>query len=379
MHEFVIPLLAGGSIHVKNAFSTRDRAALLADAGALGDAQLRFIRLRRAQELVAHPHLPDPGGEELSLWLGLNNLLFLDHPETSRVWTRNVRWQQVEVETRALLQSASPIDLPEAVARHVALDAFLDLEREDHVVTTSGGERRFLGQPVRLGFFGSARGEQRDELVRWYAQAHSPAVDRLLPEALAVSPLTCLIRPGVAPEGWSPLSAAYFLRVRSFARAICYAWGAENDWVRTGAVVAGSLLRALGLIGTVFGLPGEIRLRDPDDPEEAIEGDDAEPADVGAVVGALVHLHVLKVLELQARINLGVGTRDWAVQSFLALPLLLPWLEEWTGSPLAGIDDGAVRRRWEEYVEHLRGMVPRTVVENLVATLVPRIVERASA
>jgi hypothetical protein len=96
-------------------------------------------------------------------------------------------------------------------------------------------------------------------------------------------------------------------------------------------------------------------------------------------VGALVHLHHLKVLELQARVNLGAGTRDWAVQSFLALPLLLPWLEPWTGSPLSGSQEASVRRRWDEYVEHLRGMVPRTVVENLVATLVPRIVERASA
>jgi hypothetical protein len=352
---------------------------MLEDAGALGDAELRFIRLRRGQELVGHPYLPEPGAEELSLWLGLNNLLFLDHPDTSRVWTRSARWQQVEVETRALLHAATPVDLPEAFARHVALEGFLELERQDHVVTTSGGERRFLGQPVRLGLFGSARGEQRDEVVRWHPQAHAPAVDRLLPEAIAVSPLTCLIHPGVAPEGWSPLTAAYFLRVRPFARAICYAWGREKDWVRTGAVLAGSLLRALGLIGTVFGLPGEIRLRDPDAPEQEPDPDEPEPADVGAVVGALVHLHVLKVLELQARINLGAGTRDWAVQSFLALPLLLPWLEPWTGSPFEGSQEASVRRRWDEYVEHLRGMVPRTVVENLVATLVPRIVERASA
>jgi hypothetical protein len=379
VHEFVVPLLSGSSIHVRGAYSTRDRAALLEDAGALGDAQLRFLRLRRAHDLVAHPHLPEPGAEELSLWLGLNNLLFLDHPDASRIWTRNVRWQQVEQETAVLLKAATPIDLPEAVARHLALESFLGLEREDHVITTSGGERRFLGQPVRLGLFGSARGEQRDEVVRWYGQAHAPAVDRLLPIALSVSPLTCLMHPAVAPEGWSPLDAAYFLRVRAFARAICYAWGSEKDWVRTGAVLAGSLLRSLGLIGTVFGLPGEIRLRDPDDPNDEVEELEADPADVGAVVGALVHLHLLKVLELQARINLGVGTRDWAVQSFLALPLLLPWLEDWMGTPLAGMREPTVRRRWDEYVEHLRGMVPRTVVENLVATLVPRIVERASA
>ena len=66
VHELVIPMLSGGPIHVRTAMSTRDRAAMLADAGALGDAQLRFVRLRRGQDLVAHPHLPEPGAEELS-------------------------------------------------------------------------------------------------------------------------------------------------------------------------------------------------------------------------------------------------------------------------------------------------------------------------
>ena len=370
---------AGGPVKVKQAFSSHDRTELLEDGGSLGDADLRFLRLRRAQEVVADPPLPDPGPEELSLWLGLNNLLFLDHPETGRVWARNARWQKVEVETRLLLQWAQPVDLPESLTRHIAVGAFAELTREDHVVTTSGGERRFLGQPVKLGLFTSTRGEQRDEVVRWVSHGHAPAVERLLPEAFMVSPLTCLLEPGFAPEGWSPLAAADFLRVRPFARSIVHRWAGKAEWVRAGAVIAGSLLRSLELVGTVFGLPGEIKLADPDTPALPPAEPGASPEEIGAALGALIHLHVLKVLELAARVNLGVGTRDWAVQTFLALPLLLPWLEPALGTPFAGLGEGAVRRRWEEYIEHLRGMVPRSVVENLVASLVPRVVERASA
>jgi hypothetical protein len=378
VNEFVLPLLQGGSLRIHRAYSLRDRAAMLADAGALGGAELRFVRLRRAQELVAAPELPEPDADELSLWLGLSNVLFLDHPDTGRVWARTARWQQVEEQTRTLLECGAPVGMHDAHVRHVSVGAFLGLRREDRVIATTSGERRFVGQPIRAGLFGSVRGEAREEHVEWIRQAHAPGVERLLPSALGVSPLTSLLAPRFAPPGWSPLAAAGFLRARPWARAVVHRWALAPDWVRTGAVLAGSLLQALGLPSAVFGLPGSIRLEDPDAPE-APAPDLPDPVDVGAVVGALVHLHVLKVLELSARIGVSVGTGDWAVQTFLALPLLLRWLEPTLGSPFDPLRGGDLARRWEEYVEHLRGMVPRGVVENLVAMLVPRIVQRASA
>ena len=157
---------------------------------------------------------------------------------------------------------------------------------------------------------------------------------------------------------------------------------------------------------------------DPDDdlggaiaalPEPALE---RAPEDIGAIVGALIHLHSLKVLEFDARISIGLGARDWAVQAFLSLPLLLPALERTLGRPFDydgrgrdGWGDGrggsssddrargstgtwlgagtgadeAFARRWQEYCEHLAGLVPRPIVEKLLATLVRRIVERQPA
>jgi len=100
---------------------------------------------------------------------------------------------------------------------------------------------------------------------------------------------------------------------------------------------------------------------------------------LGAVVGALVHLHLLKVLELDTRLTLALGSRDPGTMAFLALPLLLPWLQSELGTPVpeggSGAFEAALVRRWTEYVDRLEELVPRAVVENLLSTLVPRIVQ----
>ena len=111
---------------------------------------------------------------------------------------------------------------------------------------------------------------------------------------------------------------------------------------------------------------------------------------VGALVGALIHVHFLRVLEFGARLGVAPSSRDRPVQMFLALPLLLPALSAVLGAPLGSTPLGAphdaltgfdsqVQRRWIEYVEHLGELIPRAVVENLLATLVPRVVKAASA
>ncbi|MFO7562400.1 MAG: hypothetical protein R6X02_07130 [Enhygromyxa sp.] len=417
--RFVEPLLGGGTVEVEAPLSSHDRAQMLEDASWLLDADLLHLRTRVAQQLVADPVLPEPNADELSLWLGLHDVLALDHPDTERVWTRDSTWRKVETETRSLLAFARPVDMSDALVRHLAVGAFLQLRREDHLVVGPDGEHRFRGQQPprrRFGLFSPSFADIRTELVRWIDQPHAAVVDRLLPDVMWVSPLTSLLRPGWAPPGWSPLMSVDFLRSRPFARAVCHAWAREREWLRIGGVVAGSLLRSLNLHAEVFGeqqsaIPGtaaamqraakhvtvDEELDEPDEqPDERPSGALAAlpeppltraPEDIGAVVGALIHLHTLKVLEYDARISIGLGARDWAVQSFLSLPLLLPALERTLGRPfflgpergagpdaLAGAEE-AFARRWEEYCEHLAGLVPRPIVEKLLATLVRRIVE----
>lgn len=425
--RFVEPLLGGGPVEVEAPLSAHDREQMLSDASSLMHPSFLHLRMRIGRRLVAEPALPDPGADELSLWLGLHDVLALDHPDTQRVWTRASTWRRVETETRSLLAFARPVDMADAFARELAVGAFLDLRREDHVVSGPAGDLRFRGQPPprrRFGLFSPSYADVRTDIVRWIDQPHATIVDRLLPDVMWVSPLTSLLRPAWAPPGWSPLMAVEFLQARAYARAVCHAWAQEREWLRIGGVVAGSLLRSLDLQGQVFGdggsggVPGsaaamqraakagagvgsgvgadafaQIDLEFEDEPAGVLMALPAPaipsaPADIGAVVGALIHLHVLKVLEFDARISIGVGARDWAVQTFLALPLLLPALARTLGRPFdpigpagslfdgsAGVVDEGFARRWDEYGEHLGGLVPRNVVDNLHATLVRRIRE----
>src|SRR5690606_34483098 len=207
-------------------------------------------------------------------------------------------------------------------------------------VTGPEGEQRFRGQqPPRRRFglfspswFSANYADLRTEVVRWIDQPHAAVVDRLLPDVMWVSPLTSLLRPGWAPPGWSPLMAVEFLRSRPFARAVCHAWAREREWLRIGGVVAGSLMRSHHLPTEVVGeqqagIPGtsaamqraaKRTIAETDDEDEQPSGVLAalpEPAltrapeDIGAVVGALIHLHMLKVLEYDARISIGLGAR----------------------------------------------------------------------
>jgi hypothetical protein len=113
-----------------------------------------------------------------------------------------------------------------------------------------------------------------------------------------------------------------------------------------------------------------------------------DPRVLAGVAGALVHLHFLKVLELDARLGVAAVSRDPGVTAFLALPLLLPWLGDTTGTPLGGLPEepraeragqghahAPIARRWTEYLDHLQELVPRSAVDNLLASLVPRIVQ----
>jgi hypothetical protein len=395
LESFVLPMLGGGDVHVCKPFRARDRDTMHQQMEALSSPELAFLRLRRAHELVAQPVLPDPTPDELSLWMGLHNTLVFDHPERGRVWARSSTWRRAEGIARTLLALPSPADLGEAIARHVSLSAFIRLRRYDVVVPSAAGDIRYLGQevPRRRLRFAIEAGAQREEEVVWLDGPHAPESERLVEDALRASPMTCLLEPLVAPSGWSPLLATGVLQDRGLARAVCHRWASHRDWIAVGGAVMAALLPSLPAVSVRDG--ASRRPVDADEPRalEAAKGPEhegplalpgavlaTEPEVVAAVVGALVHLHFLKVLELEARLGLALSSRDPGILSFLGLPLLLPWLSEVTGSPLGDLSRSAhfetqAQRRWTEYVDHLQELVPRSIVENLLSTVVPSIVK----
>lgn len=367
---FVVPLLTGHDAHVGRPLRPRERDQW-SGAGSLHASSLLYARLRRARMLVADPDVPEPDGDELSLWMALHNVLVFDHPDRPRVWARSTTWRRLEGATRTLLTLPTPSTPAELVVRHVSVGAFIELQRRVHAEARLAldDERRMV---ARAGLPALPGARPREETTAWLPGSHAPETERLIEDVLRCSPLTCLLRPLLAPPGWSPLGAADLLLERPYARAICHGWAAHKDWTRTGGAVIAALLPSLApaAIGpaparTMLALPGAVV---PTDPEH-----------VGALVAALVHLHLLKVLELDTRVGLAVGSRDPGILAFLALPLLLPQLEARLGAPIvaAGAGDftAPLQRRWSEYIEHLDELVPRAVVENLLATLVPRIVQ----
>ncbi len=390
--DFVVPLLGGGPVVVTKPLRPRDRERFAEQSGGLGHPQLRFLRLRRAQALTPHPLLPDPDLVELSLWMALHNTLVFDHPDRARVWARSSTWRRAEGATRTLLTLPFPTDLGEGLARHVSVGAFLELRRTDTIVNTATGQVKLLGQSgarSRFRFSGTPTDRGREERVVWFGQPHAPETHRLIEDALRASPLTCLLEPLSAPPGWSPLFASMFLRERGFARAICHRWASNKDWIAVGGAVTSALIPSLPpAMQPKSGSRPEDAVRDADDDRgdspvdrpRALPGAVAptDPVALAAVVGALIHLHFLKVLELDARLGVAVGSRDPGILWFLALPLLLPWLGDRMGTPLGGLGasgpfEAQTARRWTEYVDHLEELVPRSVVENLLSTLVPAI------
>lgn len=386
VEDFVAPLLGGGAVHVGRPLRPRERDQWIGDVPHVRSA-LQYLRLRRAQELTPHPALPEPDDEELSLWMGLHNTFVFDHPERPRVWSRASVWRRVEGATRTLLTLPFPDSVGAAIARHVTLGAFLRVERTDVLLTNATGEFRYQGQdPPRRRFFGGPLpGSTRRETRPWLGLPHAPEAARLIDDALRASPLTCLLEPRRAPSGWSPLLAVDALQERGLARAIVYHWARGKEWIQVGGAVMAALLPSVApkpattapalpsRVGGMLALPGAVPASDP--------------ASLCALVGALIHLHFLKVLEFDARLGLALGSRDPGIQAFLALPLLLPVLGPVLGSPLSGpvgrsgpgqesMEAGA-SRLWTEYLDHLGELVPRAAVENLLAGLVPAIVKPA--
>ncbi|MBV1861397.1 MAG: hypothetical protein KUG77_23460 [Nannocystaceae bacterium] len=380
---FVLPLLGGGAVHVGRPLRTRERDEWLGDVARAG-TELAYLRLRRAQELTPHPSLPEPDDEELSLWMGLHNTFAFDHPDRPRVWSRASVWRRVEGATRTLLTLPFPSSVGAAVARHVTVGAFLESQRTDTLLTNANGEHRFAGQePPRRLFGGAASGTARSETRPWLTLPHAPEAGRLIDDALRASPLTCLLEPRRAPSGWSPLLATEALRERGLARAVVYHWARGKEWIQIGGAVMSALLPSVApkpespmpsAPGGMLALPGAVPASDPES--------------LSALVGALIHLHFLKVLEFDARLGLALGSRDPGVLAFLALPLLLPALSSRLGSPLSGIDargaslglesfEAGASRLWTEYLDHVGELVPQAAVENLLAGLVPAIVKPA--
>lgn len=366
LHRFVFPLLEGGTLRVGAPMSTRDLRRLLSQADALYDQRLLDLRRRRAEFLVPHGLDEAPGPDELQLWAGLYNILALDHPDLDRVWVSERGKHALERDTQNWTSLPSTQDHQELLARHLCVGAFVELLRDDLRIVGDQGDQVFYGQlpaRVRRGFINGTDGTVSMETVRWIETQAQPASRAAFHTALWSSPLTCFLRPDLAPPRWSPLASVSLFEHAPLLRAIIYRWDRHPDWLVLGAAMlsrlpgfesraAQSLAETLeqGDGPAIAALPGQVQ--------------EPPPGALQRVVCALIHLHVLKVLDFDVRIGVGRSARDESMQRFLCLPLALDLLEERWGSPLSAKEHPQLHRRWSEYLAHLDSMLPREMIDS---------------
>lgn len=366
LHRFVFPLFEGGTLRVGAPMSTRELRRLLGQADALYDQRLLELRRRRAEFLVPHGIDEAPGPDELQLWAGLYNILALDHPDLDRVWVSERGKSQLERDTQNWTSLHPTQDRQELLARHVCVGAFLEILRDDLRIAGDQGDQLFYGQlpaRVRRGFINGGDGTVSMETVRWIETDAQPSARAAFDCALWSSPLTCFLRPDLAPHLWSPLRSTTLLEHPPLLRAIIYRWDRHPDWLELGSAM---LSRLPGFVNK----SGETRAELTQDGERptlaALPGQVQEPPPgaLSQVICALIHLHVLKVLDFDVRIGVGRSARDESMQRFLCLPLALDLLQERWGSPLNASAHPQLHRRWSEYLAHLDSMLPREMIES---------------
>lgn len=202
--HFLLPLVAGGQLHVGAPLGERGLTRLLdAVTGSGHDVQLEAAigeaRAESAAMLLIDPIAPQIDVATLRLAVALHDLLFFLHPAATGPLVRDRRLDQVAEYAAELARLPSTTDADDLVARHTVLRLFPVLGRNDVRVTFWAGRREFHGEepPGRLLAWRNLRRVRED---RWRVNCFSEAAAHPLGGAvvralLDGSPLTDLLHP----------------------------------------------------------------------------------------------------------------------------------------------------------------------------------------
>lgn len=254
LHDFVLPLVAGGDVRVAHVIGARELAALAATELERDEvaARIKDARHAIASELVLAAPPPALDAEALRLAGAMQNLLFLLHPGTSAPSVTRRRLRAVSSYATEL----ATLPLPDVARvggraaarvlaeRHSMLHHLFDLGRDDVRISFWVGKREFHGAepPARLLRWADLR-RVREE--RWrvtvVGEAMADALMKPIVTALlASSPLTDLFEPSRLEPRFDLLSLARWLTLPDVARAVA------DRWLGAGlAQVAGAYTAAL--------------------------------------------------------------------------------------------------------------------------------------
>jgi hypothetical protein len=227
LERFVLPLVAGGELHVGPPIPVPDVQRWESE---LGDASVELVAVDEARHAALSTLLCRPPafvfeGDELALAAGLHNALFLVHPRADR-------WSVSDKQRRRIIDAAlSLVSQPlthnrtRVIARHALLGNLFSLTRSDTTVSWWTGKARFQGQkpPQRLVRWKGVRRVREDVTVVDFDELLAvPDTAPVIATLLRRTPLTQLLdsHPGAPPLHWE--DAVFLLRDAELARAVAY-------------------------------------------------------------------------------------------------------------------------------------------------------------
>lgn len=250
--RFVIPLVRGAEVHVgaplgsRAAQRVKDAIGRGLDGTQTGQA-LSAARHEALVELGCTDEAPTLSDDPLAplVLIALHDLLFLQHPESSRLKPEaraSVLAAAQRLAERAEL-TADPTELPVLLGRHSLLSRLFMLERDDTRRQTRSGVEVFKGQPAPRRWFSD---DDDDEVLRIavlpeLAHLQNGLGTATLQALLRASPLTALYQPlrTVPPVELLPLGG--WLALPRVARLITRRY-LELGLPAVGPVLSGALL-----------------------------------------------------------------------------------------------------------------------------------------
>jgi hypothetical protein len=227
LHDFVLPLVAGGDVRVRGVLGAQDLVQVANDLGLSSSpvgAKLAEARLQVTAELWLHAAPPPLDAAALCLAVAVQNLLFLAHPGSHSLSVTSSRRQKVAKFAVATASLPPPTNVRELVERHSMVHHLFDLGRDDVRVSFWAGRREFRGAepPARLLKWATVR-RVREE--RWrvgvVAEAVADPFERQIVDAIvAASPLTSLLEPTRLEPRFQLLPVVRWLRDPEVARAV---------------------------------------------------------------------------------------------------------------------------------------------------------------
>lgn len=258
VERFVLPLVAGGEVHVGSPIGHADLQRMLegepdrALEGRLQDA--RWAVARELQRQAIPPRLDE---EALALAVSVHDLLFLYHPDAGPQGARPDRLRRVATGAAAMARLAPTHDADVLVARHTILHLFPTLFRTDARISFWVGRREFHGQapPARLTAWPKVRRvhEERWRVGCLAEAAADPAGGAEVVRALlAGSPLTDLLTPLRLDPRLDFSQLRRVLAEPEVCRIVAYRY-LEEGLDRVGAPVAQAVVALLGTRGAATG------------------------------------------------------------------------------------------------------------------------------